>query len=153
LPVFLVEIGTFLTAIWGINGVIWLRSQQRPSRTRLTFDYSYGLALDEITPSHDTENEGNTLEFSFRIRNVAPGAIRYNVERMDVIIGDRIRTLRNCTGTLPRNSWILLHVSDFQRNIVDDLPDRTEGTYSIQSFMAIPKMGIRAVRESAFTFI
>src|SRR5216683_756795 len=63
LPVFLVSLGTFVAVIWAINGIVWLRRQKRPSKARVAFDYSYGIALDEITPSHDEGNEKNCLEF------------------------------------------------------------------------------------------
>jgi hypothetical protein len=129
LPVLLVGLGTFVAAIWGINGIIWLRGQTRPSKARLTFDYAYGLTLDEISPSHDEGNQNNNLEFRFQIRNVAPGPLKYKSERIDVIIGDRIKTARDICGILPRNSWVQLKVGGFEKNTVDDFKERTSGTY------------------------
>ncbi len=129
LPVALVVLGSFCASIWALNGIIWLRRQSRPSAARIAFDYSYGVTLDEVSPSHDPGNEKNCLEFRFLIRNVAPGPLKYNAERIDVIVDDRIKTARNITGTLPRDAKIQLKVGGFEKNVVDGFKERLSGSY------------------------
>jgi hypothetical protein len=129
LPVVLFDIFAFGGAVWTLNGVVWFSTRNRPSKQKLTFDYSFGIALDDVIPSHDPENVHNNLEFRFQIRNVAPGPAKYDAERINVVIGDRIRSARNINGTLPRNSWIQLKVGGFDKDTVDQFPDRIAGTY------------------------
>lgn len=47
LPIFLAGFGIFAASIWLLNSIIWLQRQHRPGRQRISFDYSYGLALEE----------------------------------------------------------------------------------------------------------
>ncbi|SRR6266851_8487549 len=128
----------FAVGLWIINGIVWLRRQTRPSKAKITFDYSYGIALDDISPSIDPNNETNNLEFRFQIRNVAPGPIKYKAERIDVVVDDRIKSARDITGTLPRNSWIQLKVGGYEKKIVDTLPDRVAGTYEFSIIYGHP---------------
>lgn len=137
-PIFLVMLFTFAVTIWAFIGIIWLRRQVRPSKAKLTFEYSYGIALDEIVPSHDKDNQINSLEFRFHIRNVAPGPLKYKAERVDVIIGDRIRTERNLIGVLPRTSWTQLMVGGFDQEVVGSLEDRTAGVYEMSIIYGHP---------------
>ncbi|MCI0556689.1 MAG: hypothetical protein L0287_37595 [Anaerolineae bacterium] len=138
-PIALTGLGVFVATIWGINGIIWARRQSRPSKARMAFDYSYGIALDEVIPAHDEGNEMNCLEFRFQIRNVAPGPMKYKAERIDVIIGDRIRTSRDIVGILPRNSWIQLKIGGFEKTMVNALDDRTVGTHEFSIIYGHPQ--------------
>jgi hypothetical protein len=143
LPIFLVGLGTLVAVIWGVNGVIWLRAQTRPSKAKMTFDYSYGVALDEIFPSHDREN----------VANVAPGPLKYKVERVDVVIGDRIRALRDtmehsraihgycCTLAGLRRLWSIACKIECQ------------ALTNTPSFTAIRKTTIQGEQRSAFILI
>ncbi len=108
----------FAVGLWIINGIVWLRRQTRPSKAKI--------------------NETNNLEFRFQIRNVAPGPIKYKAERIDVVVDDRIKSARDITGTLPRNSWIQLKVGGYEKKIVDTLPDRVAGTYEFSIIYGHP---------------
>lgn len=156
LPVVLVALGVFATGIWALNGILWLARQRRPSQARVAFDYSYGIALDEVIPSHDPNNVDNSLEFRFQIRNVAPGPIKYHAERIDIIVDDdRIRTVRDIKGVLPRNSWVLLKVGGFTKAVVDFLPDRTKGSYEYSISYGHPndKFSHRTKKQITFDLI
>jgi hypothetical protein len=105
----------------------------------MAFDYSYGLAIDEIIPAHDNDNRENCLEFRFLIRNTAPGPMRYKAERIDVIIGDRIRTSRDLIGVLSRNAWTTLRVSGFDKELVSALKNYESGTYEFSIVYGHPQ--------------
>lgn len=89
LPVVLTGIGVFTATIWAINGIIWLRRQRRPSRARIAFDYAYAIPVTSVEFGWDPQNKANTLEIRPRIKNVAPGPIRYRVVRLYVTFNDR----------------------------------------------------------------
>jgi hypothetical protein len=73
LPVYLAVLFSFTLSIWLINGFIWMRRQSRPSQARISFDYSYAMALESILPAIDVKNDVNTLEIRPAFRNVANG--------------------------------------------------------------------------------
>ena len=152
LPVFVAALLVLAAAMTIFRNVISLRRENRPSRARLTFDYNYGIALDDIIPSHDVDNEQNCLEFRFQIRNVAPGPLKYNAERIDVIIDDRIRTGRNLSGSLPRTSWILLKVGGFRKSLVDTLQDRVTGRYEMMISYGHPAEGYSRQMKKNISF-
>jgi hypothetical protein len=131
LPVFVASLVALAASMSVFRTIVLIKRQDRPSKARSAFDYSYGLAIDEIIPSHDARNDQNSLEFRFHIRNVSPGPLKYNAERIDAIIGDRIKTLRDISGALPRSSWIQLKVGGFNKQTVDELPDRISGRYEL----------------------
>jgi hypothetical protein len=155
LPIAIICLVVFVVTLWGINGIIWFSRQNRPSRARLIFDYSYGIALDEITPSHDIDNDHNCLEFRFQIRNVAPGPMKYNAERIDVIIGDRIRTARAIAGILPRDGRILLRPPGFDKITIDSLENRVSGNYEFSIIYGHPadKYSRKLVKRIHFDLI
>ena len=141
LPIFLFGLVAFGAFVWISNGVVYFTTRNRPSKSKMTFDYSFGFALDEISPSHDPDNIDNSLEFRFLIRNVAPGPLKYKIERINAIIGDRIRATRNGEGILPRNSSTMLRVGGFQKDQVDQLPNRISGIYEISIIYGHPDDG------------
>ena len=152
LPIFVAALLVLAAAMTFFRNIVSLRRENRPSRARLTFDYNYGIALDDITPSHDIDNEENCLEFRFQICNVAPGPLKYNAERIDVIIDDRIRTARNISGSLPRTSWIFLKVSGFGKNVVDALQDRVTGRYEMTISYGHPAEGYSRQMKKNISF-
>jgi hypothetical protein len=95
LPIFLAGLGVFAASIWSLNGIIWLQHQRRPSRQRISFDYSYGLALEDIIFSHDEGNIENYLEFRLALRNVTNGPLQIKIDRLSFFIEDRFANSKN----------------------------------------------------------
>lgn len=129
LPTALVALGVFVAGIWGLNGIIWLRRQRRPSKEHVTFDYSYGLALEEVVPSLDLTNINNTLEIRLKIRNHATGPIKFLVEEFHTTIEDRFWTTPvQFNGVLPRMGAITLFPGGgFKKDAFDRFEERTKG--------------------------
>jgi hypothetical protein len=128
LPIYLSGLTAFTLTIWLINGVIWLRRQARPSHTRIAFDYSYAMALEDVEYSVDDDNEVNTLEVRPRFRNVASGPIKFIVEKIETRIEDRIASARQIDGVIPRATLrTIIPNSGFRRDAYDQFRDRTKG--------------------------
>src|SRR5579884_1046422 len=134
LPIFLVGLGVFTVVLWGVNGLIWLQRQRRPSRARVSYDYSYALASEEVIPSLDLENNQNTLKFRLAFTNVANGALKYHVEKLQIFLEDRFATARIGTSVIPRATrMLMIPNAGFGRGAFDSFPERTHGhlEYSI----------------------
>jgi len=129
LPTALVALGVFVAGIWGLNGIIWLRRQRRPSKARVTFDYSYGLALEDLIPALDLTNADNTLEVRLRIRNHATGPVKLMVEKIHTTIEDRFWTTPNkIDAVLPRNAATTIFPGGgFKKDAFDKFAATTEG--------------------------
>jgi hypothetical protein len=114
--------------IWVVNGTIWLRRQQRPSRERISFDYSYALSLEGIDASFDQNNPSNTLEVRPQFRNVANGPLRYMVEQFSVQIEDRIVSFNNLPPyIIPRSALRAMLHPGFRREAYDQFAQKTVG--------------------------
>jgi hypothetical protein len=136
LPVFLVAFGIFVSAIWGLNGIIWLKHQKQPSDERISFDYAYGLALEDITLAIEREKEESALQFGLRFRNAASGPMRFYVEEFDVILKDRTiarPTFINRGGFIPRDSSTIFFYPPFSKKVLDECSPRSDGVlrYSV----------------------
>ena len=135
LPIALTALGVFVAGIWGINGIVWLYSRRRPSKARITFDYSYGLSLENIIPAFDKNNIDNTLEFRLVIRNHANGPVKMLVEKLHATVEDRFfDTPGQVSVTLPRMGNITIFPGGgFNKEAFAKFKDRTYGTleYSI----------------------
>ena len=129
LPIALTGLGVFVATIWGINGIIWLHRQRRPSKAQVTFDYSYALALEEVVSSLDVINTDNTLELRLKIRNHANGPMKFLVERFHTTIEDRFWTTpAKIEGVLPRAGGITLFPGGgFKKEAFDKFADKTNG--------------------------
>jgi hypothetical protein len=141
LPVFYAALGTFAGIIWGINGIVWLRAQARPSKARVTFDYSYGLSLEDVLPNLDVSNVDNVLEVRSRVRNAANGPMRIKVERFHTTIEDRFYTTLVAIETvLPRGgATILFPGGGFKREAFDKFPDRPTGRLELSILYGHPE--------------
>jgi hypothetical protein len=128
LPIYLSALAAFTLTIWIINGVLWLRRQARPSRARISFDYSYAMALEDIEFVIDDTNAFNTLELRPKFRNVANGPVKFMVEKIDIRIEDRIAQARHIEGVIPRATLrtIILN-SGFTREAYDKFNERSGG--------------------------
>ena len=128
LPVALVALGVFVASIWGLNGILWLRRQSRPSRARISFDYSYGLPLENVVGSLDPENKDNTLEIRLVVRNVASGPAKVLLEKMRVTIEDRFVEVTNIPFVLPRDLRLtVIPNAGFKLEAYRKFKDRTTG--------------------------
>lgn len=79
LPVAVFGLGIFVITIWGFIGIVWLRRQNRPSRRRVSFDYSYGIAIEDVRIAFDKDNINNMLQFFPDLRNHANGPMKFCV--------------------------------------------------------------------------
>jgi hypothetical protein len=89
LPVVLTSIIVFAVVIWIFNGIIYMQRQRRPSKARIIFDYAYAIPVTDIQFGLDLQNKANTLEIRPRIKNVAPGPVKYRAARLLVTFNDR----------------------------------------------------------------
>jgi hypothetical protein len=141
LPVFFAALGTFVAVVWAINGIVWLRSQARPSKARITFDYSYGLSLEEVTPALDVDNVNNTLEIRLYVRNLANGPMKITTEQFDTTIEDRFHMMpTKIEAVLPRAAAITLFPGGgFRKEAFDKFADRTTGTLEFSILYGHPE--------------
>lgn len=119
LPVFLVALVTFVCTIWGFNGIVWLRSQRRPSKQRVAFDYAYGLSLIELHLGLDESKKDAAFQLGIRLFNASDWPIKYLVEDMNMVIGDRAIAKPNFTsmgGIVSRRSPTLFLYPPFPRS-------------------------------------
>ena len=90
LPIALVSLFAFVAVLWAWNGVVWLRSQRRPSKQRALFDYSYGLDIAGVHLARDQES--GKIQIGAILKNTARGPVQYYVEEMSVVVEDRTLT-------------------------------------------------------------
>jgi hypothetical protein len=143
LPVFLVGLGVFVATIWGLNGIVWLQRQKRPSKQRVSFDYNYGLALETVHPSLDADNVDNHLEFRLVFRNVANGPIKLLVETFSAVIEDRMaNTKPGQSVIIPRASSLTIFPGGgFNEKAYDGFKTRTSGTITFSILYGHPEYG------------
>jgi hypothetical protein len=70
----------------------WGKKQLRMVRRRRHFDfaYAYGLDLAGVSISRDETNPtGGLLQLGLVLRNAADGPLKYEVEHLEVVVGDR----------------------------------------------------------------
>lgn len=99
LPVALTGLGVFVMIIWGINGIVWLRRQSQPAKARMAFDYRYGLALLCLHMGRDEGKEEASFQVGLVLKNASEWPMKYHVEDMNVIVGDRTIAKPNFTNT------------------------------------------------------
>ena len=121
---------TFTAGIWAWNGVSWARNQKRPPSARISFDYSYGLALDSIQLGMDDTKEDAAFQIGLNLRNATSGALKYHVEEFDVILNNR--TIANPIFTnkgtvIPRDSRPVFYYPPFDKRTLQELRPRAEG--------------------------
>jgi hypothetical protein len=141
LPVFFAALGTFVAVVWAINGIVWLRSQARPSKARITFDYSYGLSLEEVRPSLDVENVDNILEIRLYVRNLTNGPMKILIERFHTTIEDRFYTSpKHGQSVLSRAAATTLFPGGgFKKDAFDKFADRATGTLEFSILYGHPE--------------
>jgi hypothetical protein len=130
------------TSIWILNGIVWFRRQDRPSKARISFDYGYSLALEQVTAAFDAENTINTLEFRFKHRNTANGPVLYKIEKLIVRVNDRIAE-GSVRGAVMSRGMSLLSLLDFgfTKNAVDSFQDRPLGRLEYSAIYGHPEFG------------
>jgi len=134
LPVALVALFVFVAAVWSLNGLVWLNGQRRPSRARIKFDYTWGLAVDNVVPGLDLENKQNTLEFRMIVRNATNGPIRVHLKTMTVTIEDRFYTFSDVSFVLSMGgSTTVIPDAGFDSTAYSSFKDRTVGTLTYEA--------------------
>lgn len=141
LPIFLVAFGIFVAAIWGLNGVIWLRRQRRPSRERVAFDFSYGLSLQGLQLGRDESKEDAAFQLGLVLFNAADWPIKYEIEDIDVIVGNRAiarPTFVNRGGVISRRCSTMFFYPPFPKNA---MKERTDGILQFSIVYGHPEFG------------
>jgi hypothetical protein len=134
LPIALTGLGVLVATIWLVIGIVWLRRQQRPSRERIAFDYSYAMSLEGIDPAFDPTNTDNTLEIRPKFRNVANGPLKYMIEQFSVQVEDRIVSYNNVPPSIiPRIAVRSVLHKGFRKEAYEQFGTKTSGQmrYSI----------------------
>lgn len=141
LPIGIIALVAFAVTMWTINGVIWYANQRRPSKARITFDYSYGLMLEGIQPALDVENDVNRLEFRLQVRNAATGPIRLRVEKFRVTIEDRFYEMpQPVPAILPRASPLTVFPGGgFNKAAYEAFQPRTQGRLEMSILYGHPE--------------
>jgi hypothetical protein len=142
LPIVLVMLLTFTLGIWMINGVIWLRRQRRPSKQRISFDYSYSLALEGIWAGLDLDNNENTLELRLQLRNTAVRPIRFEVEKLQFRIEDRfVEAIPKGAILAPGMTLTLFPHRGFNITAWNAFKERTAGSVEFSILYGHPEYG------------
>lgn len=142
LPIALTALGVFVVTVWGINGIVWLKHERRPSKARITFDYSYALAVETVSTSYDPTNSINNLEVRLVIRNHANGPLKILVERLHITIEDRYWTTPPNTINLmlPRVAALTIFPGGgFSKEAVDKFAATTRGRLELSFLYGHPE--------------
>jgi hypothetical protein len=97
-PVYIATLLTCTLTLWLIIGVIWVLRQRQPSRQRVAFDFRYGLALSGLSLGRDERRKDVAVQVGLVLHNASDWPIKYHVEDMEVVIGDRAISKPNFTN-------------------------------------------------------
>jgi hypothetical protein len=119
------------------NGIIWLKTITLPLMTKLSFDYSYGLALSRLQLGIDDNQEGAALQLGLWLKNATDAPLKYNVDEFDIILGDRAiiePIFKNRGGVISKGMEQLFFYPPFNKSVLDAIKPRIEGKikYSIK---------------------
>lgn len=130
LPVAVFTLVTFGACVWTLNGIIWFRTRNKPSKSKMIFDYSHGLALLGVSLGIDEGKKNEAFQVGLMLHNAADGPIKFHVEDFDVIVGDRTIThpnFKNRNGIVPRGSTLTFFFPAFDKKTLDAVKPRAEG--------------------------
>lgn len=77
----------FLTGLWSVIGIIYLKNRNRAQSVRVFHEYAYGLAF-ETTAFGNTENSDEFV-IGFSFRNAAAGPMKCLLEDMRIVVDGR----------------------------------------------------------------
>lgn len=120
LPIALTGLGVFVATIWGINGIIWFNRQRQPGKARVAFDYRYGLALHAVHLGRDEEKEEASFQLGLILHNAVDWPMKYHVEDMIIIVGDRTianPNFANLGGLISRGCYTTFYYSPFAKTV------------------------------------
>ncbi len=107
----------------------------RPLSVRSEEDYSYGISYVGAVIALDKANRDATLQIGLKITNTSRAAIRYKVERFEVVVGSRTigqKTYLSDGGLLPLMSARTYNYPAFKYDdIAEYLENRTTGTIEV----------------------
>jgi hypothetical protein len=117
LQIALAALATFLLVMWISIGFVWIKK----SNTKVKFDWA--LAYQGLTLGLDTGNDAATLQIGVNFINVGPGAIKYKVDDLRVVIDDR--TIANPTfdsegGIIPKGIGRIYRFPSFKKATVQN---------------------------------
>jgi hypothetical protein len=149
-------LATFTLLIWMWNGITWARNQKRPSKARISFDYAYGLSLENITLGLDDDGRGDAaLQFGLNLRNATSGPIKYYVEEFDVIVNDRTAALplfKNRGGPLPRDARTIFFYPPFSKSVLEECRPRAAGLIKFTITYGHPEAGYSRRAKKRLSF-
>jgi hypothetical protein len=106
------------------------------------FTYAYGLDLKNLSIGRDEANPaGGVLQLGLLLANAADGPLKYHVEEMEVIIGDRTipnPNFRSRGGVIPRGSEREFFYPPFGRDVIQP---RTNGVLRYSIIYGHPEIG------------
>jgi len=137
LPIFLTSLLTFAVCLWMYNNIIWLMTRTHPLKTKLAFDYSYGLALSRLHLGIDDADENKALQIGLWLKNSADAPLKYYVDDFDIVLGDRAipnPVFTNKGGVIPKGMEQLFFYPPFNKSVLDAIRPRIAGKikYSIK---------------------
>lgn len=133
---------TFTCALFIYNGFIWLKSQKRPSNERLSFDYSYGLALEDI---HVGLEGQEILQLGIKLKNTSGMPLKYCVKNIFMRIGDRVvpfpSFLNSGTVISTGMSSTYFYPPFINKEVVSSLDKKQRGTIEYTIEYGHPEIG------------
>jgi hypothetical protein len=89
----------FLSVLWSLIGVVWLKDRNKPIKIARTGHLEWGLTQAGFQMGYNPENEAAALQLSVILSNSAGVALRWEIENFSAQI--RSRTVRLPGGSLP----------------------------------------------------
>jgi hypothetical protein len=126
LQITLAGLASLLLVMWTSIGLVWIRKLSNDAK------YAWALGYQGLTLGLDTGNDNATLQIGVNFINTGPGAIKYKVDQLRVIIDDR--TIANPTyetegGIIPRAVSRTYRFPPFKKaTVVNYLGKRATGT-------------------------
>lgn len=106
--------------------------------------YHYGLAADGLHIGVDDGSPHGAFQISLRFRNAAPGPLKYNVERISVVLGGHeVANPRydSTGGVIPRGGGEMFHTAPFPKRVMDEIGRRFVGRIEYEAKYGHPTTG------------
>jgi hypothetical protein len=80
----------FVSLFWTFIGVVFLADRNRPRPVHVQKDISYGIVIERISANYDPLDSEKVLSVSVSIRNYTLSALRYELEKFELLSSNRI---------------------------------------------------------------
>jgi hypothetical protein len=120
----------FTCAVVVVERFIALRVRRRPLKETMEFDYAYGLALEGLPLGRDDGKPDAAFQVNLLLRNATNAPLRYYVESMSVVIGDRTpanAVFTNRGGVIPWGGTTEFSYPAFSKAALDSFGPRNDG--------------------------